>query len=230
MSMEDILKVLVESRQQGALKSPQSDPMMGLIGGLLGGSQQGSGQQQSGLGDMMGLLGGGSQQGSGQQAGLSGIMGMLESVMGGQGSGQTSMGMNDPIMGLLQPFVTPLARKANISPEIAMIVVSFVAHKLLAHHPTSGRDSNQFNFDDMLQQMSSGRINQDLLHSSGMVNELTKATGLDQDTAVKALDTAFTLVGKQFQGGGTKTSQPARAASVPAKSLKGKGSSSKKAN
>ena len=75
------------------------------------------------------------------------MMGLLEMVMGGQG-GSTA---NDPIMGLLKPFVAPLAKKANISPEIAMIVVSFVAHKLLAHHPTSGRDSNTFDLDDMLQ-------------------------------------------------------------------------------
>jgi hypothetical protein len=38
MSMEDILKVLVNSRQQGG-SSQGSDPMTDLIGGLLGGGQ-----------------------------------------------------------------------------------------------------------------------------------------------------------------------------------------------
>lgn len=230
MSMEDIFKALVDSRQQGSAKSGVEDPMMGLIGGLLGGTQQGSSQQQAGLGDLMGgLLGGVSQPAGGQQqAGLSNMMGLLESVIGGQGTGQSALGANDPLMGLLQPFVTPLAKKVNIPPEIAVIVVSFVARKLLAHHPNSGRDSREFDFDDMLQQMSSGNINQDLLHSSGMVNELSKATGLDQQTTTKALSTAFTLVGKQFQGSSPKISSPAKpSASAPVKTLKGKGSSSK---
>jgi hypothetical protein len=106
------------------------------------------------------------------------------------------MGASDPIMALLQPFVAPLAKKAKISPEIAMIVVSFVAHKLLAHHPTSRRDSNTFDLDDMLTQMSSGKIDQNVLQSSGMVRELSAKTGLDEATAAQSLNLAFTLVGK----------------------------------
>lgn len=228
MSMEDIFKALVDSRQQGGSKSAQEDPMMGLIGGLLGGTQQGGGQQQAGLGDLLGGLMGSAQQGGGQQqAGLGDMMGLLESVIGGQGSAQTSMGANNPIMGLLQPFVVPLAKKAKIPPEIAMIVVSFVARKLLAHHPTSGRDSREFDFDDMLQQMNSGRINQDLLRSSGMVNELSKATGLDEATTTKTLNTAFVMVGEQFQSGSPKKPIRTKTTSAVAKTLKSKNSSSK---
>ena len=208
MSMEDILKTLVSSRQQGN-SSQTADPMADLIGGLLGGGQP---QQQSQNADLLaGLIGGllgGEQpqaQNSGQQAGLGSMMGLLETVMGGGQSGSTA---NDPIMGLLKPFVAPLAKKANISPEIAMIVVSFVAHKLLAHHPSSGRDSNTFNLDDMLQQMRSGKIDSNILQNSGMVREISTKTGLDEATAAKSLNAAFGMMGKHLQSGSRPSPKP----------------------
>jgi hypothetical protein len=145
----------------------------GLLGGLMGGAQQQAPSQ------------------SAQAGGLGSMMGALEGIMGGQGAGQS-----DPIMGLLQPFVEPLAKKAKISPEIAMIVVSFVAHKLLAHHPTSGRDSNTFDLEDLLGQVNAGKVDPALLKQSGMVSELSKRTGLDEAAAEKALQTGFTMVGK----------------------------------
>jgi uncharacterized protein YidB (DUF937 family) len=194
MAMEDILKMLVNSRQQGgSSNSPDNqDPMGALVGSLLGGGSSGN---QDALGGLVGsLLGGGQPQAGGNQqpaSGLSGMMGLLENVIGG-----SSTGANDPIMGLLQPYIAPLAKKANISPEIATIVVSYVVHQLLAHHPTSGRDSTAFNFEDMFQQMGSGRIDQNMLQSSGMVKELAARTGLDEATAAKSLELGFTLVGK----------------------------------
>ena len=81
-----------------------------------------------------------------------------------------------------------------------MIVVSFVAHKLLAHHPSSGRDSNSFNLDEMLQQMGSGKIDPTILQNSGMVSELSKRTGLDEATAEKSLQLGFSMVGKSAAG------------------------------
>lgn len=195
--MEDILKALVSSRQQGN-SSESADPLAGLIGGLLGGQGQSQGGDQ--LAGLVGSLLGGqpeAQSNNSQQAGgLGSMMGLLETVMGGQ-SGSVA---NDPLMGLLKPFVAPLAKKANISPEIAMIIVSFVAHKLLAHHPTSGRDSNAFDLDEMLGQIGSGQIDSNLLHNSGMVKEISKRTGLDEATAEQSLQTAFTLVGKSAAG------------------------------
>ena len=146
MSMEDILKVLVDSRQQGSSTQAAADPMANLIGGLLGGGQAQSGGSQQAGGDLVGgianllgsVMGGGQSQAQNtanpQAGGLGDMMGLLESVIGGQ-SGTTA---NDPIMALLNPFVAPLAKKANIPPEIAIIVVSFVAHKLLSHHPFIG--------------------------------------------------------------------------------------------
>lgn len=189
MSMADILKVLVDSRQPqgGTASQPQQDPMTALIGGLLGGGQSSTGQGQVGLGNMMGML--------------ESIMGSGQSPASSIGGGQTTMGANDPIMGLLQPFVAPLAKKANIEPAIAMVVISFVVHKLLAHYPTSGRDSNTFNLEDMLGQMNSGSINSSVLQNSGMISELAQKTGLDEATAQKSLNAAFSLVGKNLSGG-----------------------------
>ena len=179
MAMEDILKVLVDSRQQGGAQQG-ADPMANIIGSLLGGSQ-GSAPSNTNAGG----------------TDLSGVMGMLESVMAGQGATGTA---NDPIMALLSPFVGPLAKKANISPEIAMVVISFVVHKLLAHHPSSGRDSNSFNLDDMLTQMSSGKVDTSLLQQSGMIKELSQKTGLDESATEQVLQLAFSAVGKTVSG------------------------------
>ena len=122
MSMEDILKVLVNSRQQGG-STQGSDPMTDLIGGLLSGV---SGQTQSHA--PVAPAGYQQQQSSG---GLGDMMGLLEMFMGNNQSGatQSSTASSNPIMMLLQPYVEKLAKKANIPPEIAMIVVSF-GHKL----------------------------------------------------------------------------------------------------
>lgn len=183
MSMEDILKVLVNSRQQGN-QNQSSDPMANIVGSLLGGGQSSVLPNQN-------------QPSS--SGGLSNMMGLLEMFMGGNQSGATnSMASmaNSPIMLLLQPFVEKLAKKMNIPPQIAVVVVSFVAYKLLSHYPTSGRDSNSFNLDDMLKQMSSGKIDPNILQNSGMINELSKSTGLDQATAAKSLEAAFSMFGK----------------------------------
>lgn len=214
MSMEDILNVLVNSRQQGSSSSSQADPMADLIGGLLGGSQ------------------GPAASTSGQQAGLGDMMGMLEMFMGGNQTGSMNQAAagNDPIMALLQPFVVQLANKMKIPPEIAMIVVSFVAHKLLAHHPTSGRDSNTFDLDDLLDQMNSGKINPAVFQESGMVREVSKLTGMDEASAAKTLKTTFSMFGKQIHTGSIKSGASARYASAPPRrSLKSAGIKSGKA-
>lgn len=202
MSMEDILKVLVDSRQQGSASQQEADPMANLIGSLLGGAQA---QPQS--------------QPSAGGADLSGMMGLLEAFMGNQGATSTSAPASDPIMMLISPFVPALAKKAKVSPEIAMIVISFVVHKLLAHHPTSGRDSNSFNFEDMLGQMSSGKVDTTLLRQSGMVNELSKKTGLDDAATEQVLQLAFATVGKTVTGMMNKggSVKPSSAGAAPKK-------------
>jgi hypothetical protein len=209
MSMEDILKVLVNSRQQGSSSQPQADPMADLIGNLLGGGQPSMMQQN--------------QMPQEQSGGLGNMMGLLEMFMGGNNQQQANpmnqMG-NNPIMMLLQPFVGKLAKKMNIPPEIAMIVVSFVVHKLLSHHPTSGRDSNSFDLDDMFKQMSSGKIDPNILQNSGMINELSRTTGLDQATAAKSLETAFSMFGKPVKAG-LKSSTSKSPTSVKVSGIKG---------
>ena len=241
MSMEDILKALVDSRQQGTAQNA-ADPMTDLIGGLLGGQSQGGVNLSDGVdaGDVAGLLGGflnaSQQQSQGAQpsqtAGVSGMMGMLEAVMGG-GQGGSQSAANDPVMLLLQPFIEPLAKKAKISPELAMIVVSFVAHKLLAHHPASGRDSNSFNFEEVFDQMGSGKIDSSILENSGMIRELSKKTGLDEATAAKSLDMAFAMVGKGAsnlidKNAKKPTAKPSAAGAVKSFGAKGSASAKKK--
>jgi hypothetical protein len=201
MAMEDILKALVDSRQQAGTSQAAADPMADLIGNLLGGAQS-QGQtpvHPTGSTD------------------LSGMMGLLETFMGGQNNASAGDASNDPVMMLISPFVPSLAKKANVSPEIAMIVISFVVHKLLAHHPASGRDSNSFNFDDMLGQMSSGKVDTSLLHQSGMVNELSKKTGLDEAATEQVLQLAFATVGKTVGGMVAKggAAKPSSAGAAP---------------
>ncbi|WKZ36058.1 MAG: hypothetical protein QY332_20835 [Anaerolineales bacterium] len=197
MSLEDILKVLVNSRQQES--SPQSaDPMTDLIGNLLANTQT---QSQSHTPMAPSTY----QPQQQQTGGLGSMMGFLEMVMGGNQAGVTSQPSmaNNPIMMLLQPYVEKLAKKMNIPPQIAMMVVSYVAYKLLAHHPSSGRDSNSFNLDEMLNQMNSGKIDQSIFQNSGMVMEISKSTGLDEATATKTLNAAFGMFSKQMQTGKT---------------------------
>jgi hypothetical protein len=208
--MEDILKVLVDSRQQGGTSSQAgADPMASLIGNLLGAATQSTSQTNAPVNPNSG------------GADLGSMMGLLETVIGGQTSSNAA---NDPVMALLSPFVPPLAKKANIPPEIAMVVISFVVHKLLAHHPRSGRDSNSFNFDDMLNQMSAGKVDSNLLHQSGMVAELSKKTGLDEAATEQALQLAFSAVGKTVSSMAGKGSS-AKPSSVGTKAKTGGGKS-----
>lgn len=254
MSMDDILKVLVESRQQQGRPSQQSDPMTDLIGGLLGGGQTSGGGQTDAMTDMLGsllggggqsqpqtgggqtdalsgmlgsLLGGGqSQMGGQQQSGLGGLMSLLEMFTGAGGQsglGQSSMMAGNPLMGMLQPLVEPLAKKLKIPPELAMVVISFVLQKLLAHHPTSGRDSTQFNIDDMFSQLGSGKLDPNMIRNSGMVEELSRVTGMDQATATKSLNTAFAMVGQRALSAAGQT-----AAKPAGKTLKDAASSGRK--
>ncbi|MBE0671856.1 MAG: hypothetical protein IH588_14815 [Anaerolineales bacterium] len=201
MSMEDILKVLVNSRQQQGNASQSADPMTSLIGSLLGGAQT-QGQSHAPVAPPSYYQQQQQMQQQQQTGGLGSMMGLLEMVMGsnqGNTGMPSSLGTNNPVMALLQPYVEKLAKKMNIPPQIAMVVVSFVAYKMLSHHPTSGRDSNSFDLDALLGQMSTGKIDKNIYQTSGMVNEISRSTGLDEATAAKTLDAAFGMFGKQIQ-------------------------------
>jgi len=201
--MEDILKALVSSRQQGTA-GQNEDQTAQMVGNLLGAAQNVDLSDGLDAKDVMGFVGGflgGAQQKPAVQnpqasTGVGALVGALESNM----NGQTSATQSDPIMLMLQPFIAPLAKKANISPEIASIVVSFVAHQLLSHHPTSGRSSNHFDLEQLLGQVANGNVDPALLRNSGMVKEISKRTGLNDAAAEQALQQGFTLVGKSAAG------------------------------
>ena len=90
--------------------------------------------------------------------------------------------------------------KANIQPENATVVVTFVIHYLLSNHPSSGSNSNSLDFNSVLKEMSSGGVNPSTLQSSGMVNDVMQATGLSKDAAVKSIDTTFSVLSGHAQG------------------------------
>lgn len=186
------------------------DLMNALMQGASGAPQQ-SGGGNDALSQMLGGLMGGSQQGGGAPAGQ--MLGALEQIIGGQpGSGQplspnqgTAMnmgaaGMNDPIMMLLQPVVNQLAAKANISPQIAMVVASIAVHYLISSHPSSGGNGS-LNLGSVMQELSSGSISASTLHDSGMVNDVMQATGLSKQESVKSLNATFGALGAHVQGG-----------------------------
>jgi len=187
--MQDILRTLMESSQQGNAAKPAAgkDAMSELLGGLMGGQPAGS-----------------------QAGDMANIFGVLENVMGGMQSGQGmpgtmgSAGMGDPLMQLLQPLVGKLAKKVGISPEIAMIVVAFVVQRLLASHPqvssgTTGK-SQALDLNQLFQMMGSQQgVGQDYLHSTGMVKDLAQTAGLDQATAAQSLNAVFGLLGGEVK-------------------------------
>jgi len=222
MSMEDIMKALMQSTSgQGQQQASQgTDALSQVLGGLMGGAQQGGGQQAGATGDMLsqalgGLLGGGQQaQQSGGAAGVGQLLGGLQQIIGGtpgtgqqlpMGGGNLSMGAASPVMMLLQPVVTQLAEKAGVSPQIAMVVASIAVHYLVQSHPNTP-GASPLNLGNVMQTLSSGgRIDQKTLQSSGIVDDVVNATGMDQKKAVKTLNTTFDVLGGQVPGTKGKT-------------------------
>lgn len=204
MSMEDIMKALMQTSGGAQQSGGGADALSQAIGGLMGGAQQGGG---GGLGSLLGGLLGGGQQGGGAAAGQ--LLNGLQQVIGGQpGSGNLPVGggtmpaAGDPIMMLLQPVVNQLAAKANISPQIAMVVASIAVHYLLQSHPSTP-GASPLNLGSVMQQLSSGgSIPQSQLESSGILNDVMQATGLNQTQATKTLNTTFTVLGKSVKGKG----------------------------
>lgn len=199
MSMEDILKALMQtsgSQQQPQQSAGSGDAMSQVLGGLLGGSQQ-SGGGGDALSQVIGGLLGGGQQGGGNPA--TQLLGGLEQIIGAQtGATAAAPSSNDPLMTLLQPLVNKVAAKVNISPALATIIVSIVLKYLLKSHPSTP-DESPLNLGSVMQTLASGgRLNESTLQTSGMVNEVVQATGLNQQQAVKTLNTTFGVLGSQL--------------------------------
>ncbi len=180
MSMDNLMKGLMQSANQSQGQSSQQASSGGLLSDALGG-----------------LMGGG---GGGNQADQ--LLGELEHITGGKpGSGQplprnggnipvTGAASSSPAMKLLQPVVGKVASEAHISPAMATIVAAIAMHYVLASHSSTSQ-SSPLNFKSVMQQLSSGGVSPDTLQNSGMVNDVQEATGLDQQESQSALETAF---------------------------------------
>jgi hypothetical protein len=166
------------------------DLLSGLLGAFMGGQSSG-GQQvqpaeqtQTAGGELSNILGmflggqtGGSAPASGSQAGVNPLVNLV-------GSGQNPM-----LNMLIQPIVDKVAVKLGISPAIAMTVVTFAVHYMLANHGNKlakGQD-----LGDVLQQ----HTDHDHLHSTGLTKELADQTGLTTTKAAHALSEVFNLLG-----------------------------------
>jgi hypothetical protein len=118
------------------------------------------------------------------------------------GAAATPAASDDPIMTLLQPLVNQLAAKAHISPAIATIIASIAIKYLLQSHPATPGPS-PLDLGSVMQQLASGSgISQSTLQSSGMVNDVMRATGLPEQEAVRTLDTTFNVLGNHVKGAG----------------------------
>jgi hypothetical protein len=235
MSMEDIMKALMQTStgtQQSTGGSAGADLLSQAIGGALGSTQQSGGGGLGGL--LSGLLGGGTQQQSAQPA--TQMLGALEQIIGGTpGSGQLSMnqgalGMSSssPIMGLLQPVVNQLAAKAGISPEIATVVTSIALHYLLQSHPSTP-GASPLNLNSVMQTLASGgQISQNTLQSSGMLNDVMQATGMNQQQATRSINQTFNVLGSQVAGVKGTATFKRTTASAPAKKAAAKRGGRKK--
>lgn len=209
MSMEDIMKALMQSsaaqQQQPQQSAGGGDAMAQMLGGLLGGSQQ----QGSGGGDLVtqvigGLLGG--QQNSGG-AGAGALLGGLQQILGGTpGTGQqlplggnsSAFDSNSAIMSLLQPVVNNVAAKLGISPQIATVIASIALHYLVQSSPNTP-GSSPLNLGSVMQALASGKgVSPTALQQSGMVNDVMQATGMNEQEAVKSLNTTLGVLGGQL--------------------------------
>ena len=213
VSMEDLLKrILGDADSEAPGRQAGADPLADLLRGILGGgaaAQAGRGQPSgTGLPDLLGgILGGG------QGADGFGLDDILGGILGGGGANITA----NPF---LAPIVQGLADKLGLSPAIAQTVVGFAISKLLpallgaAGAQASGAPprrttkrrrgktpapADSLDLDHLLEQMGSGEALQPAyLRSTGMVEELTQQTGLEEDVALQSLQQVFGLFGAQM--------------------------------
>ncbi|HET6845732.1 MAG TPA: hypothetical protein VFH29_02800, partial [Anaerolineales bacterium] len=105
----------------------------------------------------------------------------------------------DPLMVHLQPLVNKVAAKVNISPAIATIIVSIALKYLLKSHPSTP-DPSPLNLGSVMQTLASGQeLSPSTLQQSGMVNEVVRATGMDEQQAVHSINTTFGVLGSSLQ-------------------------------
>ena len=169
----NLMNALLQPGPQGQ-QSAGADMLTQVVGGLMGGGQQGGGAPVNQL--------------------LSG----LEQVIGGNPSAGKPLPLNagaatdpnNPLMGLLGPIASAVAGKVGISPAVATTVAATALHYLVSSHPAAG-GSAPMNLNNVAQQMASGAVSPQTLQSSGMVNAVVQATGLSPQDAAKSLDATF---------------------------------------
>lgn len=165
-----------------------------MLGNIMNALAQPQNQQM--LGQVVGSLMGGSG-GGGSPANQ--LLGGLEQVMGGKpgaaspaaASQAVASSSDSPLMGLLGPIASSVASQAGISPAVATTVAATAMHYLVSSHPAAG-GSAPMNLGNVMQQVASGQVSPETLHSSGMVNAVVHSTGLSQQQAVQGLNAAFT--------------------------------------
>ncbi len=188
MNMDDLMKALNQAGGQQAPKSGQQSggqvdlgSLLGALGG--GGSAQGGGQMD--LGGLLGALGGG-----GSAQGGDPLMGLLGGLMGGGVGGSPF----DALAG-------PLAEKIGISPQIASMVVMFLANALLSGKAGSRSGAVNTNsaadLSDVVKMLNSGQVNSQALRSNQLVQDLSQQTGLDQETAARSIGALAEMLGGQ---------------------------------
>jgi len=205
------------------------DVLGSLLGGLLGGGGAPAGgmPSQGAGGDVLGsllggLLGGGmspqggtpmpSQRGYPPQqmpsAGgdpISSILGGLLGVNTGGGAGVIA---NNPIANaFVAPIAEALARKTGMAPGIAQVVVVFALTTLMSA-ATQKATQKGFSPSDLVNKLATdGTVSQKYLKDSGLVAQLAQQSGLDQQTASKSLQQAFTALGTHVGEGSMEDKQ-----------------------
>ena len=215
MGLDDLFKAL--GGMEGSGGGQEEDPLADLLGGILGGGEQGGADMGSLLESLMGGGGGGAEPGmddmlgailgGGEQSGGGGLAGILGGLLGGGQSGGSG--------GFLGPIVSELAEKLGLPPAVAQMVVSFVMGKLLTGQrggqpvlPTQqSRASDQpqgLDLDSLLERMGSDDgVDDDFIRSTGMPEELAEKTGLDPDAAAKSLQEVLGMLSGQFGSQGS---------------------------
>lgn len=200
MALDDILNAFLGGGVPKKGQAPASnDPLAEMLQGILGGGM------------------GGATTSPGMGAGTSDPLGgLLESILGGmagQGgtsSGKAGRGGTSGMNSLLAPVADALAKKLGLPPEVAMMVVSFLAAKLMSGAAggqtgtTSGTKQGRSGQTSRGRSASPQALDLDSLletmgNDKGMAQELAKQTGLDPATAERSLQEAIGMIGGTSQ-------------------------------
>ena len=173
---------------------------MSMIGDLLQAMMQSSGSSSDpnalpqAIGGMLGNNPGG--------AGANQLLGALEQMIssGGQGAAQNMSGIANGVpQNMVQSVAEQLSRRTGLAPQSAQMVVSLVLHRMLTSHSAFGNNP-RMNLQEVLgQMMTTGGVNADVLHNSGLVNDLANAGGMNQQAALGHLTEAFNLLSGHMQ-------------------------------